>query len=162
MAGHWHRRITGLVVALSAVLAMPSAAYADEMRLFVKRGLPYDEVKMDLESAIEGKGLKIGSIGDLGDMLARTQADAGTGPPVYKTAHYYQFCSAVLAHRLAAADPGNLGHCPFLMFSYETQAAPGDVVVGYRTITRTGSAATRAVLEDVEAMFAGIAREATK
>jgi uncharacterized protein (DUF302 family) len=151
-----------LAVALFATLAVPTHSYADEMRLFVKRGLPYDEVKMDLESAIEGRGLKIGAIGDLGDMLKRTQADAGQGAIVYKAAHYYQFCSAVLAHRLAAADPVNIGHCPFLVFSYETAAAPGEIVVGYRSVTRTGSAATRAVLDDVEAMFASIAREATK
>jgi hypothetical protein len=116
-----------------------ASAAADEMRTFVKRGVAYDDVRQDLESAIEGKGLKIGVIGDLGDMLERTRKDVGAGPATYKSAHYFQFCSAMLAHKLAAADAGNIGHCPFLMFSYETIAKPGEVVVGYRMITRAGS-----------------------
>jgi len=139
-----------------------SPADADEMKTYVKRGMAYDDIKMDIETAIEGKGLKIGAVGDLGDMLARTQADIAKGPTIYKSAHYYQFCSAMLTHKLTAANPNNIGHCPFIMFSYETVAKPGEVVVGYRTVTRTGSAATRAVLDEVDAMFDAIAREAVK
>jgi uncharacterized protein (DUF302 family) len=139
-----------------------SPARADEMKTYVKRGMAYDDVKMDIETAIEGKGLKIGAVGDLGDMLARTQADIAKGPVIYKAAHYYQFCSAMLTHKLMAADPNNIGHCPFIMFSYETVSKPGEVVVGYRTVTRTGSAATRAVLDEVDAMFDAIARDAIK
>jgi hypothetical protein len=150
-----------LWVAAALVFAW-SPARADEMKTYVKRGMAYDDVKMDIETAIEGKGLKIGAIGDLGDMLARTQTDIAKGPAVYKSAHYYQFCSAMLTHKLTAADPNNIGHCPFIMFSYETVAKPGEVVVGYRTVTRTGSAATRAVLDEVDAMFDAIARDAIK
>jgi hypothetical protein len=151
----------GLWVALALLIGC-SPARADEMKTYVKRGMAYDDVKMDLESAIEGKGLKIGAIGDLGDMLARTQADIAKGPAIYKSAHYYQFCSAMLAHKLTAAEPGNIGHCPFLMFSYETAAKPGEVVVGYRSFTRAGSPATRAVLDEADAMLDAIARDAVK
>ena len=52
--------------------------------IYVKRGLAYDDVKMDLETAIEGKGLIIGAVGDLGDMLDRTGNDLSSGPPVYQ------------------------------------------------------------------------------
>ena len=143
-----------------AVLVFASqTASADEMRIFKKTGLAYEDVKLDLESAIEHKGLKLGATGDLADMLGRTQ-DAIGGASVYKSAHYLQFCSAVLGHRLAAADPANIGHCPFLMFIYETVAKPGEIVVGYRSITRSGSAATRAVLDEADAMLESIAREA--
>ncbi len=145
------------VCALVFLFSLPVSA--DEMRTFVKSGLAYDDVKQDLESAIERKGLKIGAVGDLGDMLGRTQGAVGAGN-VYKSAHYMQFCSAVLGHKLAAADPANIGHCPFLMFVYETVAKPGEIVVGYRTITRTGSAATRAVQDEADAMLESIAREA--
>jgi hypothetical protein len=150
-----------LWVAVALLLAW-SPASADEMKTYIKRGTPYDDVKMDIETAIEGKGLKIGAVGDLGDMLARTQDDIAKGPAIYKSAHYYQFCSAMLTHKLTAADPNNIGHCPFLIFSYETVAKPGEVVVGYRTLTRAGSAATRAVLDEVDAMFDAIARAAVK
>jgi uncharacterized protein (DUF302 family) len=143
-----------------AVLVIASqTASADDMRTFKKTGLAYEDVKQDLESAIEHKGLKIGAVGDLADMLARTQEAIGGGS-VYKSAHYLQFCSAMLGHKLAAADPANIGHCPFLMFVYETNAKPGEIIVGYRSIIRSGSAATRAVLDEAEAMLDSIAREA--
>lgn len=133
---------------------------ADEMRLYAKHGLAYDDVKMDLEHAIEGKGLIIGAVGDLRDMLARTGNAIGFEKPVYLHAHYMQFCSALLAHKLAAADASSLGHCPFLMFIYESQAKPGEIVVGYRPIIRSGSEALRRVLDEVDALFDAIAREA--
>lgn len=138
------------------------AADADEMRTFVKHGIAYEDVKMDLEQAIEGRGLKIGTEGDIGDMLARTSQALKAGPAIYKSAHFIQFCSAVLAHKLAAADPSNIGHCPFLMFVYETVAQPGEVVIGYRQVRRTGGPATTAVLDEVEALYEGIAADALK
>ncbi len=153
------RIIARTSVFIAALVIATQTASADEMRTFIKSGLAYEDVKQDLESAIEHKGLKIGAVGDLGEMLGRTQ-DAIGGGNVYKSAHYLQFCSAVLGHKLAAADPANIGHCPFLMFIYETIAKPGEVVVGYRSITRSGSAATRAVLDEAEVMLQSIAHEA--
>lgn len=150
-------------IAVFAATAMfGCCAVADDMRTFVKHGTAYDDVKQDLESAIEGKGLKVGAVGDLGDMLDRTRADLHAGPQVYKSAHYLQFCSAMYAHKLAAADPKNLGHCPFLMFIYESVAKPGEVVIGYRPFAGTGNVATQAVLADVDALLDSIAREALK
>ena len=155
--------IRGAALWLAFCIIGPISARADEMRTYVKAGVPYEDVKMDVEMAIEHKGLKIGAIGDLGEMLARTQSDIAKGEPAtYKSAHYYQFCSAILSHRLAKADPNNIGHCPFLIFSYETLAKPGEVVVGYRSITRAGSPETKAVLDDAEAMLDSIARSATE
>lgn len=157
----WQAAIRVLATAAMGLI-VASAAVADDMRTFVKQGMAYDDVKMDLETAIEGKGLKIGAIGDLGDMLERTRIDLNAGPAVYKSAHYMQFCSAVFAHKLAAADPKNLGHCPFLMFIFETAAKPGEVVIGYRPLVRSGTPATRAMLDEVEKLFEDIAAEALK
>ena len=160
------QKLRNLIVVVAVLLfsfAMADgAAFADEMRTFSKQGMAYADVKLDLESAIEGKGLKIGAVGDLADMLGRTQADLGGGKAAYKAAHYLQFCSASLAHKFSAADPTNIGHCPFLMFIYEAAAKPGEVVVGYRSFTRVGSPATRAVLDEADAMMDAIAREAIK
>jgi uncharacterized protein (DUF302 family) len=158
MAG-WSARA---IVLLAAFVLFAQTATADDMRTYAKQGMDYDDVKMDLENAIEGKGLRIGAIGDLGDMLDRTRADLNAGPAVYKSAHYMQFCSAVYAHKLAAADPANLGHCPFLMFIYETVAKPGEVVIGYRPFVRSGTPATRAALDEVEKLFEEIAQAALK
>lgn len=154
-----------LLVVVTLVLACivaPCAGQADEMRTYAIHGTAYDDVKMDLEQAIEHKGLTIGTTGNLGDMLERTRAAVGAGPAVYKSAHFLQFCSAVLAHKLAAADPRNIGHCPFVMFIYQTAANPGEIVIGYRRIDRTGSAATMAALAEVEAVYEAIAAEVVR
>jgi hypothetical protein len=142
--------------------ATSTSVRADEMRTYVKRGASYQDVQVDLQSAIEGKGLKIGAVGDLGDMFARTQADAGQGQATYKSAHYYQFCSAMLAHKFTEADPTNIGHCPFLMFTYEEVLKPNEIVIGYRAFSRAGSAATRAALDEAETLLDAIAREAAE
>ncbi|MEQ1612712.1 MAG: DUF302 domain-containing protein [Hyphomicrobiaceae bacterium] len=161
MAG-WTVRFVLWAVATILATSLATVAAADDMRMFVKRGTAYEDVQLDLQTAIEAKGLKIGAVGDLGDMLARTAKDLDIEAPVYQSAHYLQFCSAVFAHRLTAADPRNLGHCPFLMFIYETVAKPGEVVVGYRPFVRSGTTATRAVLTEVEAMLDAIAAEAVR
>jgi hypothetical protein len=152
-----------VLVAFGWQLLLAPPISADAMRTFVKRGTPYADVKFDLVSAIEGKGLKIGVVGDLADMLDRTHADVGSGTArIYIAAHYIQFCSAKLAHALTAANPANLGYCPFLMFIYEAVATPGEVVIGYRPLIGQGSAATSATLAEVTTLLDDIATEATK
>ncbi len=93
MAG-WTVRFALWSAAMMLTTFLATIAVADNMRTFVKRGAAYEDVKLDLQTAIEGKGLKIGAVGDLGDMLARTAKDLDIGAPVYQSAHYLQFCSA--------------------------------------------------------------------
>jgi uncharacterized protein (DUF302 family) len=126
-----------------------------------KSGARYQDVREDLLMAIEAQGFVVGAIGDLGMMLSRSAMDFGHRP-VYLHAEYLNFCPASIAHALAAADPANLAYCPFQMVVYETVAAPGTIVVGYRHPGADGNAATRAILADAERVFAGIAKAAVK
>jgi hypothetical protein len=121
----------------------------------------YGDVREDLLLAIEARGFVVGAIGDLGMMLGRSAPDFGRAR-VYLHAEYFNFCPAQLAHALAAADPANLGYCPFQMFMFEATANPGTIVVGYRRPGLDGNPATRAVLADAERLFAAIAKAAVK
>ncbi len=142
--------------------AATSVVGADGMRSYSKKGAVYQDVLLDTRMAIEARGLVVGAVGDLATMLERTRDTVNVKSKVYTGADYLNFCSAALAHKFAAADPSNVGYCPFLLFIYETTDAPGEVVVGFRLFARIGNAATRAVLDEAELLLDGIAREAVK
>jgi hypothetical protein len=59
------------------------------------------------------------------------------------------------------ADPANVSLCPYTITVYATAQDPGTVHVSYRRPWRPdGSAASKAALQEVEALLDGIAREA--
>ena len=95
-------------------------------------------------------------------MLERTGADVGSSKPVYRQAEYFTFCSAKLSRSMMEADPANIGFCPYVVFIYETAAAPGTISVGYRRPPAQGSDASRAALADIDALLDGIVKEAVK
>ncbi len=151
-----------MTLMLSTAAFAASAFGADGTRSYTKKSAAYLDVLQDLRMAIEAKGLVVGAVGDLAVMLERTSPALGIEGKVYSGADYLNFCSAALAHKFAAADPANVGYCPFLMFIYETTVKPGDVIVGYRIFARMGNAATIAILDEAEALLDGIAREAVR
>lgn len=151
-----------MALLLGAAHVTAPALGADGTRSYTKKSAVYLDVLQDLRMAIEAKGLVVGAVGDLALMLERTRPALGIERRIYNGADYLNFCSAALAHKFAAADPTNVGYCPFLMFIYETVKRPGEVVVGYRIFARMGNAATIAILNEAEALLDGIAREAVK
>lgn len=71
-----------------------------------------------------------------------------------------QFCSSVLTHEAAAADPSNFSMCPYLVFAYEARNAPGKVVVGYRAPDVRSDDASKVAGAKVEALLKEIIDEA--
>lgn len=151
-----------LSVLLTLVLAA-GVASAQEARTFAKTAA-YDDVRLDLNEAIIGKGLKVEHAGDIGGMLDRTGADVGSTKPIYKKAEYFLVCSALLSRKAMEADPANIAACPYVIFLYETVAKPGEVVVGYRRPAGAAAAQgdTRAALAAIEALLEDIVREAIR
>lgn len=93
----------------------------------------FDDVRFGVENAIRNGGYVIDYHARINDMLERTTADVGAGDSPYLQAETWQFCSALLSRAAMQADPANIGHCPYVVFAYETRATPGEVVVGFRT-----------------------------
>jgi hypothetical protein len=157
------RLVLALSVALVACFALPSWVSAQEtpIKIFSKRGA-YDDVRFDLHNAIIGRGLVVDFNGQVSKMLERTAADVGGTRTIYKQAEYFTFCSAKLSRMTMEADPRNLGFCPYVVFIYETTAAPGTIHVGYRRLQRHGSAQSKSALEAVEGLLDSIAKEAVK
>ncbi len=102
-------------------------------------------MRVDIESAIMNGGYVVDYQANIGDMLKRTAADVGSTESVYLNAETWQFCSSILSRATMEADPGNIAHCPYVIFAYETEASPGQVVVGFRAHTGDGDASLAAV-----------------
>ena len=137
------------------------AALAQEPKLYRVRA-SYEDVKFELNNAIITRGLALESTGKIGDMLERTGADVGSAKAIYKAAEFFTFCSARYSRRMMEADPANVAFCPMVVFIYETEATPGEVVVGYRPPALHGSEASKAALADVDKLLDGIAKDAVK
>ena len=121
----------------------------------------FDDVRDDLKTAIEGRGLVVDYQSFVNRMLERTGKDVGSARKLYADAQAFVFCSAALSRKTMEADPANVSLCPYTMTVYAAAQDPGTVHVSYRRPWRPdGSAASKAALKEVEALLDGIAREA--
>jgi uncharacterized protein (DUF302 family) len=112
----------------------------------------FDNVAFAVESAIVGAGLVIDHISHTGDMLERTRADVGSDKVLFTHADIFSFCSAAVSRAVMEADILNIQHCPYGIFVYETQDAPGKVTVGHRDYSGT--------MAPVNEMLSAIVKEA--
>jgi uncharacterized protein (DUF302 family) len=121
----------------------------------------FDDVRDDLKTAIEGRGLVVDYQSFVNRMLERTGKDVGSARKLYADAQAFVFCSAALSRKTMEADLANVSLCPYTITVYATAQDPGTVHVSYRRPWRPdGSAASKAALKEVEALLDGIAREA--
>lgn len=110
----------------------PAAAHEPVSVRTVEAEFP--DVMTDLEDAIVNRGYVVDYRGNVGEMLERTAADVGATKPLYRSAEFLQFCSAVLSREMMEAEIGNIAFCPYVLFAYETEAEPGKVTVGFREL----------------------------
>ena len=147
---------------LFAVLCvMAFGAAAQPVVSYVKANAKFEDVRDDLKTAIEAKGLVIDYQSHIAAMLERTGKDVGSTKPVYADAQALLFCSARLSRKMMEADPANVVMCPYTIVVYATASKPDRVVVAYRPPAQpAGSPASKAALKEVAALLDGIAREA--
>jgi uncharacterized protein (DUF302 family) len=146
----------------AALLLLPllSPASASEAVTYTRGGSSYEDVRLDLENAIIGEGLKIDFTGNIAGMLERTGKDVGSNVPVYQKAEYFTFCSAKLSRQMMEADPANMSNCPYVVFIYQRAATVKEVSVGYRKLKAEGRG--KKALEEINAMLERIAKAAVK
>jgi uncharacterized protein (DUF302 family) len=124
----------------------------------------FDDVRMDLNSAILATGVTIQSQGNIAAMLGKTASDLGATETVYARAEFVAICSAHFSRTLMEADPTNVAFCPFTVFAYEAKAKPGEIVVGYRPVQVPASQGERAkaAADAVNKLLAGIVEQTVK
>ncbi|MEQ1940613.1 DUF302 domain-containing protein [Mesorhizobium sp. CN5-321] len=113
-----------------------AVARADDLVTTYQTDEAFADVAQDIQDAIVNRGYVVDYHGHIGDMLKRTAGDVGAAKPLYKNAEFMQFCSAVVSRSVMEADIGNIAYCPYIVFAYEAEAAPGKVVVGYRRLPK--------------------------
>lgn len=147
------------LILMAAVIGQPAAA--EDLKTAVKKG-SFDDVKFELSNAIIERGLRVDFSGSISQMLERTGADVGSTKPIYKHAEFMSFCSSKLSRQMMEADAANVAFCPYTVFIYETAAAPGEIVVGYRPFPQPANEASRAALGEIDKLLAGIIKAAVQ
>ena len=148
-----------ILVVLGLLAAGAVAAGAFQSR--TKAG-SYEDVKFDLTNAIIERGLVVDFTGNVAGMLERTGADVGSTKKLYRNAEYFLFCSAKLSREMMEADPANMGLCPFVVFIYEREDKPGEIVVGFHEPVSRGGPASAGAIKAVQTLLLDILSEATK
>ena len=155
------RRVIAILWMLGLGLGTAGTASAAELLTKSKSG-SFEDVKFDLTNAVIERGLVVDYTGSVAGMLDRTGADVGSTKKLYRHAEYFVFCSAKLSRQMMEADPSNFGFCPFVVFIYEREDKPGEIVVGARPPTTRGDDASRKALAEVVALLDGIVSDAVK
>ena len=148
------------ILAMIALCSLPMTGWgADNYAAIFKAHGTYQEVRDQVQSAIEGKGLKINTTHKIADMLDRTGKDLGRTTRVYENAEQFDFCSADVSRRMMEADPHAIAMCPFLISVYKL---PQDkhVYIAYRKPATTKNPALKKTLADVEKMMNDIIKDA--
>ena len=141
-------------IAIGAFWATCALAGPDVTVLETDTAFP--DVMADLEDAVINRGYVIDYHGHIGEMLKRTAADVGAAKPLYRNAEFLQFCSAVVSRGAMEADIANIAYCPYVLFAYEAEAAPGVVKVGFRQLPAgDGRDAVNALLGEIVEEAAG-------
>lgn len=139
-------------VMIAATWSMPTSAQ-DRVTSYTTTSA-FADVAADLEDAIINRGYVVDYHGLIGDMLKRTAVDVGSSVALYKDAEFFQFCSAVVSRTAMETDIENIAFCPYVLFVYEPEAAPGSVTVGFRRLPDGPGR------DEVNILLDGIAREA--
>ena len=148
------------ILAFVALFSLPMMGWAAENYAVVfKVHGTYQDVRDQVQSAIEGKGLKINTTHKIADMLDRTGKDLGKTNRVYENAEQFDFCSADVSRRMMEADPHAIAMCPYLISVYKI---PNDkhVYISYRKPALTKKPALKKALADVDKMMKEIIKEA--
>ena len=155
--------VFGSVLCLGVGLSDLAAADNDSSGAILRSiEADFSDVRIDVESAIMNGGYVIDYQANIGDMLKRTAADVGSTESVYLHAETWQFCSSILSRATMEANPANISHCPYVIFAYETEASPGQVVVGFRAHASDSDAASDASLVAVDEALTEVIDEATE
>ena len=146
------------LTALTAISTLAVAADPAPVVTYSKKA-KFEDVRDDLKTAIESKGLVIDYQSHINTMIERTGKDVGSSRKLYVDAQGFVFCSAALSRKTMEADPANVAMCPYTITVYATVQQPDTTHVAYnRPWRRDGSAASKAALKEVEALLDGIAR----
>ncbi len=147
-----------VLATLTAFCTLAAAADPSPVVTYSKKA-KFEDVRDDLKTAIESKGLVIDYQSHINTMIERTGKDVGSARKLFVDAQAFVFCSAALSRKTMEADPANVAMCPYAITVYATVQQPDTTHVAYKRPWRPdGTAGSKAALKEVEALLDGIAR----
>lgn len=130
------------------------------MKFYTVEG-KFEDVRMDIEMAITGRGMVINNVSHIGNMLARTGKDLGADKQIFQKAEALEFCSATVSRRMMETDPHNIIFCPYIIAIYTLPGDTNKVYVAFRRPLLVGSAESRESLLAVEQLLEDIIADVT-
>lgn len=119
----------------------------------------FHDVANNIRMSIIGKGINIAHELPASDMLNRTGPAYGYKTDTYTNARTFEFCSALISHKLARQDADNIVLCPFTISIYNLTSEPGLVHIAYRKpVARPGS---EAIVEEIIGLISSIIEDAS-
>lgn len=150
-----------VVVSLFGSMSQIALAGGEHMSVFTKKGT-YAEAREAVEMAITGRGFVINNVSHIGNMLARTGKDIGSGKTVFLEAEALEFCSATVSRNMMEADADNIVFCPYIISIYVLPEKPGEVRIAFRKAQLVGSAVSKKSLRAVNELLTEIIQEAVE
>lgn len=150
------KRIAAILITLFSLPALSLAA--DRYNVVFKAKGKYEDVRDQLQAAIEGKGLKINHMNQIAGMLERTGKDLGASKQIYGGGEQFEFCSATISRAMMEADPHAIVMCPYIISVYTVPNDPA-VYVAYRKPGSTKNPSLKKALLGVETLLTEIIKE---
>lgn len=152
--------LMGILVLTSACVSA-GALRNEYMQLYTVDG-EFEDVRQDIEMAITDRGMVINNVSHIGNMLARTGQDLGTGKQIFKKAEALEFCSATVSRRMMETDPHNIIFCPYIIAIYTLPDEKDKVYVAFRRPLPVGGDESRQSLVAVQKLLEDIIADATQ
>jgi uncharacterized protein (DUF302 family) len=148
-----------IIVAVALLCSSAPVFAAEAYTVLFKTQGTFADVRNQVVSAIEGKGLKINHSNLIADMLERTGKDLGATKQVYENGEQFEFCSARISRNMMEADPHAIAMCPYIVSVY---TIPNDknVYIAYRKPAASKKPALKKALADVEKLLTEIIKDA--
>lgn len=142
--------ISCLIATTASAQTLPKPEIIGSSWVYKTEGL-YHNVRSDLVSAIEGRGLVVSYEAHLASMLRRTAEATGAEKQVYDNAESLLFCKSDLTYELTARNPHNITLCPYSISIYALSAEPEYVYLAIRApeLEQADYAAIHQLLESI-------------
>lgn len=159
-------KFVAYLIVLIVNFSLSVVVYAADVKLetsdfkFYKVEGSYENVRVDLDYSITGRGIKVNGVSHISDMLERTGKDIGRTHKIFAHAEAIQFCSATLSRNMMEADPLNIVFCPYIIYIYSLPNEENIVYLGYRKPPELESAASKKAVAEVVKTYEDIIADA--
>ncbi|TVT75918.1 MAG: DUF302 domain-containing protein [Denitromonas halophila] len=116
------RFVTALAIALALNLMPVAHADADDIVHQRLNTSDYTTARIAVTDAIIDEGLRVASVSNFGEMLARTDADLHHGATPYRHAEVFAFCSIQVAALLVSEAAERIAYCPLTVGLYQLES----------------------------------------